>query len=130
MKIMKITTALETYRMVHGHYPNDPNTTERIGPNVTFDPAAYIPSSEYLYGALSSEINSNGEPYYEFDSDMIHKTSAGHPYFVDPDGSSFGYSTLKAVHSESSGGENPTYDLWSTGGGKRAEDKPHWHKNW
>ena len=130
MEIMQVTVALETYRADHEHYPSDPNTTERIGPNVTFDPVAYITSSEYFYLALAGRLDPDGKRYFDFKPEMLRKTSAGHPYLVDPNGNSFGYSTRKAAHPESLDGENPTFDLWSTGGGRREEDKPQWHKNW
>ncbi len=137
-EIMEMETALESYKADHGRYPSDPDTTERLKTKTTFDAIAYIPSSEFLYRALSGELEPNvenpgtidGKRYYDFKPEMLRTAADGHVYVVDPFGNSYGYSTVMIAHPESADGYNPTFDLWSTGGKRRQEDQAVWAKNW
>ena len=59
------------------------------------------------------------------------KPSVPSTYIKDPFGNSYGYSTAKASHPTDTDGYNPTFDLWSTGGERPAEQTdPQWIKNW
>jgi hypothetical protein len=136
-EVRALSWAIENYKNDRGHYPTDPATTERLKPNGTFDTADYIASSAFLYRALSgSETGSASEAnnhLAEFGnlSRWTRKSKSGETYLVDEWwGNCLGYSTFKAVHPESSEGNNPTFDLWSTGGDQRQPDILRWIKNW
>ena len=90
--------------------------------------------------------------YYEFRANQLHKNAAGDIEFIqDPFNNTYGYSTNAAAAEQSyrvkvqtnpnalrskSGGFNPTFDLWSTGGvisqsGTPTDaDRKRWVKNW
>jgi len=137
LEIIAMEAALESYNADHGNYPSDPNSTEQLKPNSSFDPHAYIASSEFLYSVLSgtrngtesSKNSSDNTTYFPFSPGMLKTGANGKTYVVDPWGNSFGYSTFKAVHPDSKEGNNPSYDLWSTHGGKSA-DQSGWTTNW
>jgi hypothetical protein len=139
-ELMGLSVALEEYKADHGHYPTDPLTTEKLKTNSTFDPGLYIPASRYLYRELSGD--SDGDPatksekdrkvYFPFRPDMLKFLgSRRNTYISDPWGNSWGYSTLKSRHPQSSEGNNDqAFDLWSTGGGQTKKDRHKWTVNW
>jgi hypothetical protein len=128
-EIAALSAALENYKFDHGHYPSDPQTTELLSPHFAGDPESCIPSSGFLYKALSGSLDGS-TVYYTFSPEEIKTSADGRVYIVDPWGNSLGYSTREAVHPESRGGYNPTCDLWSTSGEKVSGDKEKWITNW
>ncbi len=88
------------------------------------------------------------KPYFEFKRDMLRFSADGKVVQViqDPFGYIYGYSTAGAKAEEdyqnslrtnpnatrpaTTKGYNPTFDLWSTGGGLTEADQPKWVKNW
>jgi len=136
-EVMLLSQAVEAYRTDNGHYPTDPATTEQLRPNTSFDPAAYISSSAFLYRSLSGrkpdDTSDPGATNYApdfFKGSHLRQTPTGQTYIVDPWGNAYGYSTFKSVHPESPDGFNATFDLWSTGNGKKKGDADKWLKNW
>jgi len=136
-EIQMLSAAIESYKTDHGHSPTDPATTEQLKPNTSFDPVAYIPSSAFLCRSLSGDNKAAETPdapkpkrYCVFPPGMLKKSDSGLTYIVDRSGNSLGYSTFKSAHPNSPDGNNPTFDLWSTGGGTSAEDKSKWYQNW
>ena len=137
-EIMALSVALESYKIDSGSYPSDPLSTEQLKPNASFDPASYIKASQFLFLALSGaegqgtdgRSSTKRKVYMELPSQMLRANAAGGTYIVDPWGNSYGYSTFKSVHPDSLDGNNPTFDLWSTAGGKREKDKAKWTQNW
>ena len=130
-EIHAIAAALENYKADHGNFPSDPQTTEQLAPSSASDPESYIPSSELLYNALSGRSDPNDKiVYYPFSPKDLKTDRQGHTYIVDEWGNSIGYSTMGAVHPKSHGGYNFTFDLWSTGGGKKDSDRAKWIINW
>ena len=137
-EFMALSTALESYKVDHGTYPSDPQTTERLRTNTVYDPVYYVPSSEVLYRALSGNFDGDpattstldGKRYYAFTPQMLRITPTGHTYVIDPWGNSYGYSTFGAVHPGDPAANNPTFDLWSTRAGRHLKDKSNWVKNW
>ena len=133
-----LSVALESYKDEHGTYPSDPLSTEQLKPKTSFDPGSYIKASQFLYRALSGgEIQgadgknaAERRVYLEFPRQMLRAGEPGGTYIADPWGNSYGYSTFKSVHPESLDGYNPTFDLWTTAGGKREKDQARWTKNW
>ena len=134
MEIKILSVALESYKDKQGNYPSDPLSTEQLRPNASFDPKSYIKSSQFLYRTLSADdgknVNLGFKEYLEVRPQMLRTGEPGGTYFVDPWGNSYGYSTFKSVHRDSLDGYNPTFDLWSTAGGKREKDRSKWAKNW
>jgi general secretion pathway protein G len=140
-EIAAMSAALESYKADNGIYPRD-NTSNQYTDNVNakadLDPTQtkYTNASLYLFFQLSG-LDANQQPvanmksYLSFKSQML-----GHPtgssttvaYIRDPFGNSYGYSTANQANSNN--GYNPTFDLWSTAGGKTAADVPKWIKNW
>jgi hypothetical protein len=124
-----LSAASEAYKNDTGHYPTDPTATDQLNPNTTFDPQAYIASSAFLYHTLSggskNYLADLGIPFK-----LLKTNKAGITYIVDPWGNSLGYSTFKSAHPGSRDGYNPTFDLWSTGGGKDERNPAKWIRNW
>jgi len=137
-EINLLSQAIEAYRSDQGHYPSDPETTEKLRPNVSYDPQGYLPASAFLYRSLKQPSaaaspapgSPRRQPYLLLPSSMLRKTSRGVVFIVDPLGNSIGYSTFKSVHPESPDGFNATFDLWSTGSGRNKADVVKWTKNW
>jgi len=129
VEIRILCAASESYKTDTGHYPSDSATTDQLNPNTTFDPAAYIASSAFLYRALAGG-SKNYLVHSNFPAKMLKTNNAGITYIVDPWGNSIGYSTFKFAHPNSPDGYNTTFDLWSTGGNSTKVDPTHWIRNW
>jgi len=135
-EIAAISAALESYKADNGIYPTSANTNALNPATVT--PSSYVTACQDLYIQLSGD--SDGNPTTTTSSDtknylgflkpnMLKPTPPGAgTYFCDPFGNSYGYSTAKA--SGAGFGNNPTFDLWSTAGGKTPADVAKWIKNW
>ena len=140
-EIAAISAALESYKADNGIYPRDnPGNqyTDNLNAKADFDPtqSKYKNASLYLFFQLSG-LDANQQPvanmksYFAFKPQML-----GHPtgssttvaYIRDPFGNSYGCSTANQANSNN--GYNPTFDLWSTAGGKTAPDVVKWIKNW
>src|SRR4029453_3851697 len=144
-EIAAMSAACESYKADNGIYPQngDTNTLDPTTSN-NFDPTpplpgqtnAYSLASLYLYEKLfgvtsgtRSEVPSS-RSYFTFKPNMLYPsdTSLDVVGLRDPFGNLYGYSTKMAA--TGSGGYNPTFDLWSTAGGKTANDVAGWIKNW
>jgi type II secretory pathway pseudopilin PulG len=136
-EIAAISAALESYKADNGIYPRVVDgSTDTLDARVSPDPSNYKDASLYLFTELSG-LNTSQQPvankkaYFAFRPQML-----GHPsgdnvtvtYIRDPFGNSYGYST--ANQKDPNKGYNPTFDLWSTAGGKTAPDAAKWVKNW
>ena len=139
-EIAAMSAALESYKADNGIYPVYTDT-DTLNPTSDLDsdpnhPASskYAAASLYLYKELSGDTNADRKPkaksYFSFPPTMLYPK--GNPTnvsaIIDPFGFYFGYSTAKASSPSGSGGYNPTYDLWSTGGS--TTDTAKWIKNW
>jgi hypothetical protein len=128
---MEISIALEDYKVDHGHYPTDPATTEQLKTNGPFDPAACAAAAAFLYRALAGLDGKDHKNYIAgFSSKKLRTDKNGVTRIVDPWENFLGYSTFKPTHPESSDGNNPTFDLWSTGEDTSKSDPKRWIKNW
>jgi general secretion pathway protein G len=135
-EIAAMSAALESYRADNGIYPTSA-ITNALDP-ATPTPSSYVTACQDLYIRLSGD--SDGNPTTTTSSDtknylgflkpnMLKPNPPGAgTYFCDPFGNSYGYSTAKASGAPS--GNNPTFDLWSTAGGKTPADVAKWIKNW
>ena len=137
--IAALSAALEAYRADHGSYPSDPHSSTKLKPNNDFDPASYVSAAAFLYRALSGDSDGNSKTsspadtkvYFEFRREMLHSRADGSgTYVIDPWGNAYGYSTFQAMNPGSTGGNNPTFDLWSTGGESKPRRTKRWVKNW
>ena len=140
-EIAAMSAALESYKADNGIYPRDnPGNqyTDNLNAKTDVDPtqSKYKNASLYLFFQLSGldanqQAVANMKSYFAFKPQML-----GHPagntttiaYIRDPFGNSYGYST--ANQASASAGYNPTFDLWSTAGGKTPTDVGKWIKNW
>jgi type II secretory pathway pseudopilin PulG len=134
-EIAAMSAALESYKADNGIYPMSANTNA-LDPATT-NPSSYVSACQYLYIQLSGD--SDGNPTTTTSSDTKNYLGSLKPnmlkpsppgagtYFSDPFGNSYGYSTAKA--SGGAFGNNPTFDLWSTGG-STTSDTSKWIKNW
>ena len=165
-EIRTMIAACEGYKADFGDYPaggtdssGGESATVAVCPVLDGNPTdkKYQKACKVLYKALSGDAKANGKAeektYCEFRPDQLHKNSGGEiEYIQDPFGNSYGYSTNGAASEElfrerlqrspqairtKSGGFNPTFDLWSTGGVISAksgaelnEDRKRWVKNW
>ena|SRR6476469_1348161 len=136
-EIAAMSAALESYKADNGIYPTSANTNA-LDPATT-NPSSYVTACQYLYIQLSGD--SDGNPTTTTSSDtknylgvlkpnMLKPSPPGaNTYIRDPFGNSYGYSTAKASNPSGSVGNNPTFDLWSTGG-SITSDTSKWVKNW
>lgn len=131
-EIAAISAALENYKADNGVYPRT-GETDSLDP-ASVDPANYSTANLKLYELLSGDSDDDRKPdsksYFAFKPNQLTPTNQSSKVtaFVDPFQNPYGYSTMKA--SGATGGYNPTFDLWSTAGGKNATDVPKWIKNW
>ncbi len=142
-EIAAMSAACESYKADNGIYPQN-GDTNTLDPTNNFDSTPpsvgqtnpYSQASLYLYerlfGVLSgmrSEVPSS-RSYFTFKPNMLYPTDTSLDVIGlrDPFGNLYGYSTRMAA--TGSGGYNPTFDLWSTGGGTTTNDVPKWIKNW
>ena len=137
-EIAAMSAALESYKADNGVYPSDATTTEAFNPTSTA-PAVYAAASQFLYKELSGDrdldrvTDSGAKSYFPFKPNSLSPappSSAAVEAIRDPFGNSYGYSTMKAANLASSGGYNPTFDLWSIADGPRGTDQSKWIKNW
>jgi prepilin-type N-terminal cleavage/methylation domain-containing protein len=134
-EIAAISAACENYKADNGIYPTDASTTQLLDSTASFNPINYQSASFYLYQQLSGDTTGNRQPsrksYMVFKPNMLLPAPPSTATVIavrDPFGNSYGYSTKMATRG--SGGYNPTFDLWSTGGGTTANDVSQWIKNW
>ena len=138
-EIAAMSAALESYKADNGNYPSDASTIALTPTNT--DPATYQAASSSLYKLISGDADGDRtveqKSYLAFKSNMLlpaPPSTAAVVAIRDPFGNSYGYSTAKNPEANPNAatatGYNPTYDLWSTGGGTRATDLPQWIKNW
>ena len=148
-EIAAMSAALESYKADNGTYPanSDTNTMNPTSDTDSSPPPSgtnnYSKAGLYLYEQLAgvtsgvrSEVPSN-KSYFTFRPNMLSPkdTSKNIVGISDPFGNLYGYSTSKNPIANPTGystaaGYNPTFDLWSTSGGKQASDAPKWVKNW
>lgn len=148
VEIKAMESALESYKADNGAYPRS-SSSDALNPGVSALPA-HAGTSKALYQALSgdgtSELISGGtasdgkldtgsKQYMEFKPNQLVAPATGY-YPIDPWGNSYGYSTINQKDVETAAptprGNNPTFDLWSTGGkiGNTPDDRAKWIKNW
>ena len=139
-EIAAMSAAIENYKSDNAVYPTSLNTTA-LNAQTSFNPSAYPAASLDLYNALfgatagSRTPDAGARSYFAFKPNMLFPADQGQlvQYIQDPFGNSYGYSTIdNPVANPPNGvpGYNPTFDLWSTGGGTTADDVPKWIKNW
>ena len=135
-EIAAMTAALESYKADNGAYPSN-SATDSLDPATPV--TTYGLASRFLYGALSGDVDLNrsveNKSYFMFKPNMLEPappSTASVTAIRDPFGNSYGYSTLKASNPAATSGNNPTFDLWSTGGttSGSATDQLQWIKNW
>jgi type II secretory pathway pseudopilin PulG len=138
-EIAAMSAACESYKADNGIYPRNSDTDaldpiNDVNPNTT-PPNNYTRASLWLYEQLSGDATGNRQPsgksYMAFKPNMLlpePPSTATVTAIRDPFGNSYGYSTKMAA--TQTGGYNPTFDLWSTGGGTTPSDVPQWIKNW
>jgi type II secretory pathway pseudopilin PulG len=151
-EIKGMSAALENYKSDNGVYPGDiitsgSLTTGALNANplngtAHYDPTqdVYKKASRVLRRALTGDNDDDSTNAFSASADKSYMdvkpsmqatngANATNTYMQDPFGNSYGYSTAYAVTSGTKG-YNPTFDLWSTGGGKTSGDVPKWIKNW
>jgi len=137
-EIAAMSAAVENYKADYGVYPynnitNGLNARTRGDPVDTADPT-YSNATFYLYTQLSGDTTGNRSPtaksYMVFKPNMLLPAGGTGTVtaIADPFGYSYGYSTANQL--DSTTGYNPTFDLWSTTGGRTIGDAPKWIKNW
>ena len=138
-EISAMSAACENYKADNGVYPAN-SDTNALNAQTSVDPSAYQAASLYLYNALfgatagSRTPNTGARSYFVFKPNMLFPADQTQTvqYIQDPFGYSYGYSTIDnpVANSNPTPWYNPTFDLWSTGGGTTASDVPKWIKNW
>ena len=138
-EIAAMSAACENYKADNGVYPAN-SDTNALNAQTSVDPSAYQAASLYLYNALfgatagSRTPNTGARSYFVFKPNMLFPADQTQTvqYIQDPFGYSYGYSTIDnpVANSNPTPGYNPTFDLWSTGGGTTTSDVPKWIKNW
>jgi type II secretory pathway pseudopilin PulG len=138
-EIAAMSAACESYKADNGVYPAN-SDTNALNAQASVDPSAYQAASLYLYNALfgatagSRTPNTGARSYFVFKPNMLFPADQTQTvqYIQDPFGNSYGYSTIDnpVANSIPTPGYNPTFDLWSTGGGTTSNDVPKWIKNW
>jgi prepilin-type N-terminal cleavage/methylation domain-containing protein len=145
-QIQAMSAAIESYKVDNATVPREENTTDKLNSKTSVNPTSgYAASSLYLYKALSGDRDANrkrdvtneDKSYMQFKPGMLLPTDPDKPVtsIADPFGYSYGYSTAANKEIEDGAtaptkGFNPTFDLWSTAGGKTTNDKEKWVKNW
>ena len=141
-EIAAISAALENYKADNGIYPTN-GDTEILDPSMDVDPSTALPnkyskSSLYLYEQLSGDSDGDRvvdqpKSYLPFKPNMLLPAPPSTATILamrDPFGNSYGYSTARAANPTGTVGFNPTFDLWSSAGGKTTAEIPQWIKNW
>lgn len=147
-EIAAMSAALESYKADNGVFPLSA-ATNQLKANSDSDPnqIVYKNASLYLYGELSGDrdnnrivnsaddLSGNGiipRTYLAFKLNQLSPADQTQnvTFIRDPFGNSYGYSTVKFSNPSGTDGYNPTFDLWSTAGGKGPSDVLQWIKNW
>ena len=149
-EIAAFSMQLEAFKADNGSYPRSlPNSTAneadqldaRAGQLPTAAASLVLYTSLSGDGYLNRSISLGAKQYMEFRPNQLlprGQQATTVTALVDPWGNPYGYSTayLSIVEKTgtpppggSSGGYNPTYDLWSTGG-KSSNAEAKWLKNW
>ena len=140
-EIAAISAALESYKADNGIYPSNSDTNALdpvadVNPNAAPAPNNYTKASLYLYEQISGDANGDRiveapKSYFAFKPNQLSPSDQAKSItnLQDPFGNPYGYSTMKASDATKNG-YNPTFDLWSTAGGKSAGDVQKWIKNW
>jgi general secretion pathway protein G len=140
-EVAAISAACESYKADNGTYPRSIDT-DALNAQTSGDPSVsqYKNASLALYNSLFGATNGSRTPnagarsYFVFKPNMLTPTDQTQnvQYIRDPFGNSYGYSTIQAA--TGTGGYNPTFDLWSTGGltttPPSAANQNQWIKNW
>lgn len=136
-EIAAISAACESYKADNGTYPNSASTNQLDPTTAPGDFSAYVAADRTLYQSLSGDVDGQQTTTADDGKNYIATllkpnslaTPAGQiPYFKDPFGNPYGYSTMKA--SGGANGYNPTFDLWSTANASPSNDQNQWIKNW
>ena len=138
-EIAALSAACENYKADNGVHPAN-SDTNALNAQTSVDPSAYQAASLNLYNALfgatagSRTPNTGARSYFVFKPNMLFPADQTQTvqYIQDPFGNSYGYSTIDnpVANPNPTPGYNPTFDLWSTGGGTTTNDVPKWIKNW
>jgi type II secretory pathway pseudopilin PulG len=143
-EIAALSAAIENYKADKGVYPYN-DVTNGLDARIRGDPTdatdpTYSNASVYLYTQLSGDIARNRSPtensYMVFKSNMLLPAGGIGTVtaIADPFGYSYGYSTAANAQANptpsGTPGYNPTFDVWSTTGGRTIGDAPKWVKNW
>lgn len=156
-QIQALSTAIESYKVDNGIYPEADGLTDDTEPSGNPSDSEYLTSSRLLFRALTGidpedgSGNDTGSPDWgdrpnkavylpSLKKNMVQSGSGG-AYFIDPWGFSYGYRSLDIYEDHdgdastpriplTSGGYNlGFFDLWSTGGSSE-DDSPAWIVNW
>ena len=132
-EIAAMSAALESYKADNGIYPSD-SFTDALNPTAT---TGYDPASALLYKELAGDRDgdrtADAKSYFAFKPNMLKPVPPSIDTVTairDPFGNSYGYSTMRANAPASTGGYNPTFDLWSVADGAAGTDQSKWIKNW
>jgi type II secretory pathway pseudopilin PulG len=138
-EIAALSAALESYKADNGIYPSAADT-DALKANSMSDPtqSTYQKASLALYKLISGDADNDAGRIVESKSYFVFKPNQLSPlaqnqvveFIRDPFGNSYGYSTVKASVPAGADGYNPTFDLWSTAGGKTPTEQAGWIKNW
>ena len=82
---------------------------------------------------LSPPLTQLPKSYFTFKPNQLSPTDQSLvpvEFIRDPFGNSYGYSTANQFDPTTPKGYNPTFDLWSTAGGRTTNDVAGWIKNW
>jgi general secretion pathway protein G len=140
-EIAAMSAALESYKADNGVYPYTAATTTLTATQT--DPSTYKTASLDFYKIVAADSDADGvtdtgqRSYFTFKTQMLGgpRDQNGNlqsvQFIRDPFGNAYGYSTSKNPianpNASTAAGNNPTFDLWSTGG---ANDASKWIKNW
>jgi len=147
-EIKAMEAAMESYKADNGAYPIVAGTTDTLdsgAATLAYTASTYGASSLEIYKALTGDLNADRridksssslekdtKQYFEFKPNQLNPSggTAQVTAIADPWGNSYGYSTINQT--DSTKGNNPTFDLWSTGGqtAATADAKAKWLKNW
>ena len=133
-EIAAISAALENYKADNGIYPRS-SETDALDPTAAGNPtpSASLKLYEFLSGDTNHDRKADTKSYFSFKPNQLSPTdqTKNVTALTDPFGNPYGYSTLHQADVDAAKptprGYNPTFDLWSTAGGKLS---PSWIKNW
>ncbi len=131
-EIAAMAAACENYKADNGTYPRG-SMTDALDAKAAINMTSYQAASQYVYGQLAGDPDFDGVPnanyksYMQFKPNMLGTDNTNKVYPRDPFGNSYGYSTIQAATGDTTKGDNPTFDLWSTA---NSTDPNQWIKNW